>query len=88
MDAGNDKLMDELRAVVAAAEELLGASASQGGERLEEVRARTEEALRAARSRLEGAGRQLEEQVRRHPLPAVGIAAALGVVLGILISRK
>ena len=88
MDAAGDKLMEEFRALVAAAEELLGASAGEGGERLEEVRARTEEALRAARSRLEGAGRELEEQVRRHPLAALGIAAAIGVVLGVLITRK
>jgi ElaB/YqjD/DUF883 family membrane-anchored ribosome-binding protein len=88
MDAASDKLTRELRAVLAAAEELLGATAEEGSERLEEVRARTEEALRAARSSLEGAGRELEEQVRRNPLAALGIAAALGVVVGVLLARK
>ena len=88
MDAANDKVMEELRAVVAAAEELLGATGGEAGERLQEVRARTEEALREARSRLEGAGRELEEQVRSHPLAALAIAGALGVVLGVLIARK
>ena len=88
MDAASDKLIDELRTVVAAAEELLGATGSQSAERAEEVRARTEEVLRAARSRLEGAGPALEEQVRRQPLAALGIAAALGVLIGLLIARK
>lgn len=70
MEAASDKLLEELRALVNAAEALLGASATQGGERLDELRAR------------------VEEQVRRHPLAAVAIAAALGAALGVLIARK
>jgi ElaB/YqjD/DUF883 family membrane-anchored ribosome-binding protein len=63
MDAAGDRLTDELRAIMAAAEELLG-------------------------GRLENTGRELEEQVRRHPLAALAIAAALGVALGVLLARK
>jgi ElaB/YqjD/DUF883 family membrane-anchored ribosome-binding protein len=47
-----------------------------------------EETLRAARGQLEGLGRELEEQVRKHPLAALCIAAAAGVVIGVLLSRK
>jgi ElaB/YqjD/DUF883 family membrane-anchored ribosome-binding protein len=88
MDAAGDKLMNELRAVVAAAEELLGATSAEGAAELREVRARAEETLRVARVRLEGAGQELEEQVRRHPFAALGIAAAIGVVVGVLLARK
>ncbi len=88
MDAASDKLKNEFRTVLAAAEELLNAAASEHGERLHEVLNRTEEALRAARARIEGAGQEVEDQVRRHPLAAIGIAAALGVALGILLARK
>jgi len=88
MEAAGDKLMDQLRAVVAAAEELLGATAAKGGADLDEIRARTEEVLRAAHGRLEDAGRELEHQVRRHPLAALGIAAGIGIVLGVLLARK
>ncbi len=63
MDAAGDKLTEELRAVMSAAEELLG-------------------------GRLEDAGRELEDQVRRHPVAALAIAAALGVALGVLLARK
>lgn len=70
MDGASDKLLEELRALVNAAEALLGASAAQGGEQLEELRGR------------------VEEQVRRHPLAAVAIAAALGAALGVLLARK
>jgi ElaB/YqjD/DUF883 family membrane-anchored ribosome-binding protein len=88
MEAATSNLMDELRGVVAAAEELLKATAGEHGERVEEIRARTEEALRAARERLEGVGSRLNDQVRETPWAAVGIAAGIGLVLGILLSRK
>lgn len=88
MDAAGDKLMDELRAAVAAAEELLSVTADQAGPKVQEVRARAEEALRSARGHLEGAGRELDTQVRAHPWAAVGIAAGIGLILGILLSRK
>ena len=88
MEAAPDKLMDELRAVIADAEELLKVTADQGGAKVAEVRARTEESLRAARARLEDAGRKLDDQVREHPWTAVGIAAAIGLIVGILVGRK
>ena len=88
MDAASDKLMEEYREVVAAAEELLNAASGADAERMQELRGRAEEALRKARARLEGASFQLEAQVRDHPLAAVGIAAVVGLVVGILLARK
>jgi ElaB/YqjD/DUF883 family membrane-anchored ribosome-binding protein len=88
MEAASDKLMKELREVMAAAEELLAAAGSDNAERLKEIRARAEAALRGARERLEGAGEEIEDQVRRHPFAALGIAAAVGLVIGVLLSRK
>ena len=83
-----DKFMNDLRAVIADAEELLRATAGESGERVQEVRARAEESLRAAREHLKGAGAELEGQVRAHPWAAVGIAAAIGLVAGVLLARK
>ena len=88
MEAATDKLMDELRDVVAAAEDLLKATTGERGERIEEIRARAEEALRTARERLEGVASRLNEEVRQHPWAAVAIAAGIGLVLGVLLSRK
>jgi len=88
MEASSDKLMDELRAVIADAEELLRVTADQGGAKVEEVRARTEESLRVARARMQDAGRLLDDQVREHPWTAVGIAAGVGLIVGILLGRK
>jgi ElaB/YqjD/DUF883 family membrane-anchored ribosome-binding protein len=88
MEAPANKLMDELRAVIADAEELLRATADEAGPRVQEVRARAEESLRSAREHLQGAGRQLDTQVHENPWAAVGIAAAVGLLAGILLSRK
>ena len=88
MEAPADRLMDELRAVIADAEELLRATADQAGPKVQEVRARAEESLRNAREHLQGAGKQLDSQVREHPWAAVGIAAGIGLIAGILLSRK
>jgi ElaB/YqjD/DUF883 family membrane-anchored ribosome-binding protein len=86
--ATEKNLMDDLQAVIADAEELLRATADQGGARVDEVRARTEETLRAARERLQGVGRNLDEQVRENPWTAVGVAAGVGLLIGILLGRK
>jgi ElaB/YqjD/DUF883 family membrane-anchored ribosome-binding protein len=84
----NDNMMNALRAVIADAEELLRATADQAGPRVEEARAKAEESLREARERLGGVGRDLDEQVRTHPWAAVGIAAGIGLIAGILLTRK
>ena len=59
-----DKLMNDLRVVVADAEALLRATAGQAGEKLAEARARAEESLRAARSSLEHAGADVAAKAR------------------------
>ena len=75
MDGAGDKLMQELRDVVAAAEEMLATGADS--ERVKEIRAR-----------LEGAGDELEARVRKHPYAALGIAAGVGLIIGILLARR
>jgi ElaB/YqjD/DUF883 family membrane-anchored ribosome-binding protein len=84
----DDSMMNRLRAVIADAEELLRATADDAGPKVQEVRARAEESLRAAREHLKGAGADLDSKVREHPWAAVGIAAAIGLIAGILLSRK
>ena len=46
------KLVEDLKMVVADAEELLEASASQAGERIAAARSKAEESLKAAKARL------------------------------------
>src|SRR3954467_8604387 len=88
LDKSASTLTHDLRAVVTDAEDLLKATASQNGERIEKARARAEESLRLARESLQRAGSELNEQVRQHPWTAVGVAAGLGLVLGIVLGRR
>jgi ElaB/YqjD/DUF883 family membrane-anchored ribosome-binding protein len=94
-----DNLMDDLRAVIADAEELLRATADQAGPKVQEVRARAEESLRQAKQRLssiedEALRRAREvadatdEYVRENPWQSVGIAAGVGLLLGLLLARR
>lgn len=88
MQAAGDKLLKELRDVMDAAEDLVKATASEGGDRVKEMRGRTEAALEKARKGLLDAGDELQDRIRAQPLAAVGIAAAAGLVVGILLARK
>jgi len=95
MKATPDKLMKDLHTVVVDAEELLKATAGQTGERIEKVRARAEGSVRDARERLQAAGQDvhaaasdLNDRVHENPWAAVGIAAGIGVIAGILLARK
>ena len=94
-----DKLMEDLRLVVTDAEELLRATAGQAGEKVAAARARAEESIDAAKARIAQAGYAAAEQTRvaakvtddyvhENPWTAVGIAAAVGLVVGVLMSRK
>lgn len=86
--AAGDRLVKELHDVMEAAEDLVKATAAEGGERVKEIRVRTQAALEKARKGLQEASGQLEEKIREKPLASVGIAAAAGLVIGILIARK
>lgn len=99
VNASNQKLMEDLSAVVSDAEELLKATASQTGERISAARARAEETLKSAKVRLadaqeamldkaKEAAREADEYVHDNPWKAAGIAAAVGVLVGALISRR
>jgi ElaB/YqjD/DUF883 family membrane-anchored ribosome-binding protein len=94
-----DQLVDDLTAVIRDAENLLRATAAQTGDKVEEIRARAEESVRAAKERLAGieeealkqarvlAG-EADEYVRGNPWQAVGIAAGIGLVIGVLMTRR
>jgi ElaB/YqjD/DUF883 family membrane-anchored ribosome-binding protein len=100
MDAAlTKKLKHDLQSVVTDAEELLKATASQTGERVEKIRVRAEDSLRAARLRLvetsavvgqkaRVAADNVDDQVHKHPYATAGIAAGVGLLLGLLISRR
>ena len=94
-----DKLIDDLNAVIRDAESLLKATAANTGETIQNARKRAEETVRQAKERLAGVeeealkrARALADDadvfVRDKPWRAVGVAVGLGLILGLLISRR
>jgi ElaB/YqjD/DUF883 family membrane-anchored ribosome-binding protein len=94
-----DKLVADLKVVIADAEELLRATASTAGEKVSAARAKMEDSVRTAKVKLaqaqdvmvdqaKAAAGAADDYVHAHPWKAVGFAAAIGVILGMLISRR
>jgi ElaB/YqjD/DUF883 family membrane-anchored ribosome-binding protein len=93
------KLLEELQAVVRDAEALLQATATHTGERVASVRARAEESLQQAKERLAEAEDEVlqgardaaaaaESYVKKNPWQSLGIAAGVGLVIGLLLRRR
>ncbi len=98
-DVSKEKLAADLKVVVADAEELLRATASQAGEKVGVARERIQASLAQARVKLAEAERAVldqtkiaakatDEYVRQNPWQAVGVGALIGFLLGALISRR
>ncbi|MHB9117245.1 MAG: DUF883 family protein [Burkholderiales bacterium] len=94
-----EKLVADFKVVVADAEELLRATASDTGEKVAAVRARVQDSLREAKERLAEvearvraktklAARAADDYVQENPWKAVGVAASVGLVIGLLIGRR
>ncbi len=97
-DVSKEKLMQDMRAVVNDAEELLRATAGQAGDKVAAARERIQANLASAKERLAEAEHALvektkqtakatDEYVHENPWKAVGIAAGVGLIVGLLISR-
>ena len=98
-EASADRLMSDLRAVLEDAEALLTATAGQAGEKIQRARERATETVRVARERLSDAqdevvkqakyaAKQTDSYVRENPWQAVGIAAGVAFIVGVLVSRR
>ncbi|MDN3922584.1 DUF883 family protein [Roseateles violae] len=97
--AQKDRLIRDLHSVVAEAEALLKATAGQASEGSAELRAKVQDSLDRARRHLHdlqdaaiekarAAGRATDDYVHENPWQMMGVAAAVGLLLGMLISRR
>lgn len=97
--ASKEKLVADMKVVIADAEEILKSTASVAGDKMTDVRERIESRLRDAKIRLEDAeaalvdktkacARATDDFVHDQPWQAVGIAAVVGLALGVLIGRR
>lgn len=96
---GKEKLVSDLKTLVNDAEELLKATASQAGEKISVARQKIEQSLVEGKKALADAETTLlkkskecaeiaDDYVRENPWAAVGIAAAVGLAVGLLIRGK
>lgn len=93
------KLMGDLRVVIADAEELLRMTSDQASENAVDVRNRVQERMNQAKAELlhlqeaavakaKAAGHATDEFVHENPWKSMGVAAGVGLVLGLLVSRR
>jgi ElaB/YqjD/DUF883 family membrane-anchored ribosome-binding protein len=98
-DNTRDKLVDEFSAVLAEAEEMLKRAATETGDKARDLRSQVETKLLRAKlslQELEGravdqakvAARATDDYVHDNPWQAVGVAAAIGLLVGLLVSRR
>lgn len=94
-----DKLISDVKVVIADAEELLRATANSAGDKAADLRAKLQDRLAAARIKLADAeavvvdkakavGRVTDDYVQDNPWRSVGIAAGFGFIVGLLIGRR
>ncbi len=97
--SNREKLVADMKVVVADAEEILRATAGVAGEKMADLRVRIGERLQDAKVRIadaedalvdktKAAARAADDFVNESPWQAVGIAAGVGLLLGIIIGRR
>lgn len=93
------QLVSDIKTVIADAEEVLSATADQAGEKVANLRARVQTRLRDAKVRLDeaeavliaksrAAAQATDAYVHESPWTAVGIAAGVGLLVGLVIGRR
>ncbi len=93
------KLVTDLKVLIGDTEELLKATAGQAGEKVAMARERIQASLAVYKDKLldaeqalmektKEAARATDEYVHEHPWQAVSVAAGVGFLLGLLVSRR
>lgn len=99
LKADQTRLNHDIRAVVDDAETLLRHAVRDAGDGYDDARSRLERSLKTARAGLAGfehsvvdnarkAQKATDEYVHQHPWQSLGVGAGVGLLLGMLISRR
>ena len=94
-----EKLVTDIKAVISDAEEMLSATADQAGEKIADLRARITVRLKEAKVRLveaeavlvaktKAAAQATDNYVHESPWTAVGVAAGVGLLVGLVLGRR
>jgi ElaB/YqjD/DUF883 family membrane-anchored ribosome-binding protein len=94
-----EKLISDVKVVIADAEELLRATAGQAGDKIADARAKIQDHLNNAKAslaeaqaavveRAKAVGHATDDYVHDNPWRSVGVAAGIGFIVGLLIGRR
>ncbi len=94
-EVSREKLAQDLRVLIRDAEALLKAGATEAGGKVEELKSR----LQASVGRMKETCQDLEQKVvtgakatdkviREHPYESIGVAFGVGLLIGVLATRK
>lgn len=98
-EVSKEQLIADFKVVIADAEALLKATANQGGEKVAELRAKAEESITTMKGKIgeaqdrvvergKAAAKATDVYVHDNPWSSMGIAAGVGLVIGLLIGRR
>jgi ElaB/YqjD/DUF883 family membrane-anchored ribosome-binding protein len=99
MNAPAEKLVVDFKTLIADTEDLLRATGANAGEKLADARVKAQNALAEARgalTRAEAIAREraragaqvVDQSVQENPWAAVGVATAIGLVVGWMLGRR
>ena len=91
----DEATLDELKMLLAEAEKALSSAGDQASEEIVNLRARLREALTEGKAKARKAYEYAKEQaayadeaIHAHPYMAIGVAAGVGVLAGVLLGRN
>ena len=95
----SSEMESDVNRAISGAEDMLAQAANSTGEKAAELRGRALEQLNALRARLQdahaaalrqskAAARATDDYVHDHPWRSIGVAAGVGVLIGLLIARR
>ena len=98
-ESSRTRIFDDFSAVLGEAEDMLKRAATETGEKARDLRSQVEAKLLAAKLRLQelqgqaidqakASARATDDYVHENPWQAIGVAAAIGFLVGLLISRR
>ena len=99
MSTTREKLVDDFGSMLNEAEELMKRASTETGDRARDLRSQVEAKLLAAKLRLQelqgdavdsakAAARVTDDYVHDNPWQAIGLAAAIGFIAGLLLNRR
>lgn len=97
-DVAKEQLIADFKDIITTAEELMKVTASQAGEKISAARLKVEDSLKEAKEKLTEAeivlldktkavAKATDDYVHENPWQSVGLAAAVGLIIGMLMHR-